>query len=136
MLRNFLYANTKMVKSDYTILILVIMKECPIALVQIGKCRISKSRRRYQKVFWKNDKGNVTLQLSDSVEKSDNNIVDRQMSECSGCRGWFYRMCERILAAIFRETVKIGPVFNALLMKKFNIWKPNTLFLRCCIRDI
>ena len=38
MLRNFLYAITKMVESEYRILILVVMKECPVAFVQTGKC--------------------------------------------------------------------------------------------------
>ena len=69
-------------------------------------------------------------------KKSDNNVVDRQMAECSGCRGWFHKMCERIPAAIFHEKVKIGTVFNVFLMKKFSIWKFDTLFLRCYVRDI
>ena len=38
MLRNFLYAITKMVESEYRILILVVMKECSVAFVQTGKC--------------------------------------------------------------------------------------------------
>ena len=29
-------------------------------------------------------------------EKSNNNVVDRQMVGWSGCRGWFHRMCEKI----------------------------------------
>lgn len=35
---NFLYVLTKMMKSDYTVLILVLMKEWPIAPAQTGKC--------------------------------------------------------------------------------------------------
>ena len=35
-----------------------------------------------------------------------------------------------------KKKVKIGTVSNALLMKRFSIWKLDTLFLRCFVRDI
>ena len=47
-------------------------------------------------------------------KKSDNNVVDRQMAECSGCRGWFHRMCERIPTAIFQEKSKDWYCFQCI----------------------
>ena len=69
-------------------------------------------------------------------KKSNNNVVDRQMAEWSGCRGWFHRMCKKFIELFSRKKVKIGTVSNALLMKKFSIWKLDTLFLRCFVRDV
>ena len=51
-------------------------------------------------------------------KKSDNNVVDRQMAECSGCRRWFYRMCERIATAIFQEKTKNGYCFQCIAKEK------------------
>ena len=39
-------------------------------------------------------------------KKPGNNAVNKQMADCSGCRGWFHGMCERIPAAIFQEKSK------------------------------
>ena len=67
-------------------------------------------------------------------KKSDNNVVDRQMAECSEDG---FTECVKELRQLFsRKKVKIGTVSNALLMKKFSIWKLDTLFLRCFVRDI
>ena len=51
-------------------------------------------------------------------KKSDNNVVDRQMAVCSGCRGWFHRMCERIPTAIFQEKSKDWYCFQCIANEK------------------
>ena len=51
-------------------------------------------------------------------KKSDNNVVDRQMAVCSGCRGWFHRMCERIPTAIFQEKSKNWYCFQCIANEK------------------
>ena len=38
--------------------------------------------------------------------KSDLKNREKQMVECSGCSGWFHRMCERIPANIFHKSNK------------------------------
>ena len=51
-------------------------------------------------------------------KKSDNNVVDRQMAECSGYRGWFYRMYERIPTAIFQKKSKDWYCFQCIANEK------------------
>ena len=34
-------------------------------------------------------------------KKTENNIYERQMVECSDCSEWFHRMCEQIPDAVF-----------------------------------
>ena len=36
--------------------------------------------------------------------KADNNCYEKQMVECSGCEGWFHRVCERIPDAVFEKS--------------------------------
>ena len=47
-------------------------------------------------------------------KKSDNNVADRQMTECNGCRGWYHRMCERLPTAIFQEKSKDWHCFQCI----------------------
>ena len=51
-------------------------------------------------------------------KKSDNNVVVRQMAVCSGCRGWFHRICERIPTAIFQEKRKDWYCFQCITNEK------------------
>ena len=51
-------------------------------------------------------------------KKSNDNVVDRQMAEWSGCRGWFHRMCERIHRAIFQEKSKDWYCFQCIANEK------------------
>ena len=34
-------------------------------------------------------------------KKSEDNLFEKQMAECSNCKGWFHRMCERIPDVVF-----------------------------------
>ena len=67
-------------------------------------------------------------------KKSDNNVVDRQMAECS--EDGFTEYVKELRQLFSRKKVKIGTVSNALLMKLFSIWELDTLFLRWFVRDI
>ena len=50
---NFLYANTKMVKSNYTILILVMMKESLLVLFRLENVEIPRAEDAIRKSFEK-----------------------------------------------------------------------------------
>ena len=49
-------------------------------------------------------------------KKSENNICEREIAECSDCSEWIHRMCERIPDAVFDKKKvqnRIGYVINA-----------------------
>ena len=59
------------------------------------------TEKDFKKCFEKTIKVMLHCSYQMPWKKSDNNVVDRQMAECSGCRGWFHRMWESIATAIF-----------------------------------
>ena len=67
-------------------------------------------------------------------EKSDNNVVDRQIAECSGCQGWFHRMCERIPTAIFQEKSKDWYCFQCISNEK--VYMSHSISGTCYVPDI
>ena len=69
-------------------------------------------------------KNRIIMQSTDKWR----NIVVAEDS-CTEC-------VKEFLLLFSRKKVKIGTVFNVFLMKKFSIWKFDTLFLRCYVRDI
>ena len=88
----------------------------------------------FRKCFEKTIKVMLYCSCRMPCKKSDNNVVDRQMAECSEDG---FTECVKELRQLFsRKKVKIGTVSNALLMKLFSIWELDTLFLRWFVRDI
>ena len=53
-------------------------------------------------------------------EKSENNICEREIVECSDCSEWILRMCERIPDGVFykKEKFKIRLVVLSVLIQK------------------
>ena len=87
-------------------------------LLEIKVTEFPRIKQTIRKCFEKTIKVMLHCSCQMPCRKSDNNVVDRQMAECSGCRGWFHTMCERITTAIFQEKSKDWHCFQCIANKK------------------